>query len=144
MGKLDPLLWLPADDLLIDGVNDILQFLSGEEVLLKRPEERLPWDGDLWLRPVPFDIWFQHVEMNTRAQSELKSLSDVSTCAHLFVVFIDENKIGSVLSRSGGPWGSGGEAARMGESVRVSGHGGQTARILIFASLIFYPPLNAP
>jgi len=75
MGKLDPLLWLPADDLLIDGVNDILQFLSGEEVLLKRPEERLPWDGDLWLRPVPFDIWFQHVEMNTRAQSELKSLS---------------------------------------------------------------------
>jgi len=41
VGKLDPLLWLPADDLLIEGVNDILH-LSGEEELLNKPEVRPP------------------------------------------------------------------------------------------------------
>ena len=59
VGKLDPLLWLPVDALLIDGVNDTLQFLSGEEVLPNRPEVRPPLDGDLWFGSVPFGIYFQ-------------------------------------------------------------------------------------
>lgn len=53
VGKLDPLVWFPVDALLIDGVSDILQFLSGEE-LLNSPEMRPPWGGDLWFRSAPF------------------------------------------------------------------------------------------
>ena len=56
VGKLDPLLWLPVDALLIDGVNDTLQPLSGEEGLPNRPEVRPPLDGDLWFRSVPSGI----------------------------------------------------------------------------------------
>ena len=59
VGKLDPLLWLPADDLLIEGANDILQFLSGEDELVKRPVVRPPRDGDRWCRSVPVGICFQ-------------------------------------------------------------------------------------
>ena len=55
VGRLAPLLWLPADVLLIEGVNDILQFLSGDE-LPNRPEVRPPWGGDLWFRSTPFRI----------------------------------------------------------------------------------------
>jgi len=43
-----------------------------------------------------------------------------------------------------GLWSDGSETAGVDDGVRMSGHGGQTARILILASLIFYPPLNAP
>ena len=84
MGKLDPLLWLPPDDLLIEGVNDILH-LSGEEGLLKRPEARLPWDGDLWFRSAPVGIWFQRVEerrrttVRTRAVGRLRALTSSSS-----------------------------------------------------------------
>lgn len=70
-------------------------------------------------------------------------LSEVITYAHLFVV-IDENKIGNVLSASRAPWGDGGDAAGVNDSVGMSRHGGQAVRILILSSLILYPPLNAP
>lgn len=42
MGRLDPLVWLPVDVLLMDGVKDILQLLSGEGLLPNRPEVRPP------------------------------------------------------------------------------------------------------
>lgn len=53
VGRLDPLLWFPADALLIVGVSDILRFLSGEE-LPNRPEMRPPRGGVLWFRSVTF------------------------------------------------------------------------------------------
>ena len=119
MGKLDPLLWLPADDLLIEGVNDILH-LSGEEELPKRPEARLPWDGYLWFRSAPVGNWFRHVEERVNRQN---SRHRQFVCTHLFVV-IDEDEVGGVLPRDGGPWGGRGEATGVDDSVRVSGHGG--------------------
>lgn len=75
MGKLDPLIWLPADDLLIEGANDILQFLSGEEELLNKPEGRPPRDGDRWARSVPFGICSQRMSQNPVATRGFRSYS---------------------------------------------------------------------
>lgn len=58
VGKLDPLLWFPVDALLIDGVNDILQFLSGDE-LPNIPETRPPREGVLWFCSA-FDTYSRH------------------------------------------------------------------------------------
>lgn len=65
-GRLDPLLWLPVEDLLIDGENDILQPLRGEEELPNSPEVRPLWDGDLWFGSGPFSIWFQRAKGGRR------------------------------------------------------------------------------
>lgn len=70
-------------------------------------------------------------------------MSDSFACAHLFVVVVDENKVGRVVSSKGGPWDDGGEKAGVEDGVGMSGHGRQMVRILILSSLIFYPPLNA-
>lgn len=82
-------------------------------------------------------------EAGARVQSESESLSDVFACAHLFAV-IYENKVGSVPLRGRVPWDGGGDMAGADDCVGMPGHGGQTVRILILPSLIFYPPFNAP
>jgi len=81
VGKLDPLVWLPVDALLIDGVNDTLQFLSGEEVLPNRPEVRPPLGGDLWFGSVPFGICFQRTETPYSDSNYSWKLSCMLTCS---------------------------------------------------------------